>query len=208
MIPESETPRTGGNVEIPVEKQDANLIEAAARGAAEGLSLAFNVAAMLLAFIALIYMCNYSLAFVGSKIGFHEWGAALIPEALQTAQPARLTLELVFGWIFYPVAWVMGIPGNEAALAGTILGKKIVLNEIIAYGAMAEMSSKLSDRTLIILSYAICGFANFSSIAIQIGGIGGIAPSRRSDLARLGIKAVIGGSLAAFLTGTIAGALI
>ncbi|MBE7438382.1 MAG: NupC/NupG family nucleoside CNT transporter [Spirochaetales bacterium] len=208
MIPETETPRTMGGVEIPIEKQDANVIEAAARGAGEGLTLAFNVAAMLLAFIALIFMANYTLVFLGGKIGFADWGGFLVPDALRSAGPPQLSLELIFGWLFYPIAWSMGIPAHESALAGIILGKKIVLNEIIAYGAMAQMQEQLSGRTLIILSYAICGFANFSSIAIQIGGIGGIAPSRRSDLARLGLRAVIGGSLAAFLTATIAGLML
>ncbi|MCB0365383.1 MAG: NupC/NupG family nucleoside CNT transporter [Bdellovibrionaceae bacterium] len=209
LIPETKTPETLGSIpKGSKEKVDRNLIEAAARGAGEGLSLALNVAAMLLAFIALIALINAVFKTVGVWIGFETWGVDAVPHLIRGDKVPELTFEVVLGWIFAPMAWIMGIPWEEAGVAGTLLGEKIVLNEFVAYLHLSQLASHLSDRSVVILSYALCGFANFSSIAIQIGGIGGIAPTRKSDLAELGIRSVIGGSLAAFLTATIAGILI
>ena len=210
MLPEIDEPETMGSVpkEYDSERPDINVIEAAARGASEGLKLALNVAAMLLAFTALIAMADGSLKYVGGLIQFHEWGHPLVPELVLKNNDPELTFSLIMGWVFAPLAWFMGVPWNEAAIAGTLLGQKIMINEFVAYFNMSQMLSELSDRTIIILSYALCGFANFASIGIQIGGIGSLAPSRRSELALLGVKAIIGGSLAAFMTASIAGILI
>ncbi|MCC7405162.1 MAG: hypothetical protein IT288_12255 [Bdellovibrionales bacterium] len=209
MIPEKNKPETLGSVPKSVEEKiDRNLIEAAARGAGEGLSLALNVAAMLLAFIALIALINAVLKSIGAGIGFDQWGVDAVPHLIRGDKPPELTFEVILGWLFAPMAWVMGISWDEAGVAGTLLGEKVVLNEFVAYLHMSQLASQLTDRTIVILSYALCGFANFSSIAIQIGGIGGIAPTRKSDLAELGIRSVIGGSLAAFLTAAIAGIVI
>lgn len=209
MIPETEHPETMGSIpKETLKSEDSNVIEAAARGAGEGLSLAFNVAAMLLAFIALIACMDSILKFVGELINFKEWGATLVPDLLLQGKPPELTMSVVLGWLFAPLAFIMGVPWSEAGVAGSLLGQKIVMNEFIAYLNLSQIMNQLSDRTIIILSYALCGFANFSSIAIQIGGIGGIAPSRRGDLARLGLRSVYAGSLAAFLTAAIAGMLI
>lgn len=197
MIPETEESMTGGgNVKLKVEKLDANVIDAAARGAGEGLTLSLNVAAMLLAFIALIAMINYCFKMTGVAIGFEQ-----------------LSLEWLFGQLFSPLAFIMGVPWAEAPQIGTLLGQKIVINEFVAYAELGKMidpsvGGGLSYRSKVIATYALCGFANFSSIAIQIGGIGTIAPERRSDLSRLGIKAMIAGALAAFMTATVAGILV
>lgn len=210
IYPETEVPETLGKIPSHVaETKDHNLIEAAARGAGEGLKLALNVAAMLLAFIALIAMFDAILRHLGEWILFAEWGSGVVPDAIlsKTAHP-ELSLSLILGWIFMPLAYLMGIPFAEAGIAGSLLGQKIVLNEFFAYMELSKIMHELSPRTVIILSYALCGFANFSSIAIQIGGIGGIAPSRQGDLARLGLRSVIGGSIAAFMTATIAGLLL
>jgi len=196
MVPEDGTPVTAGDlskISTDAEMGDRNLIEAAARGATEGMKLAFNVAAMLIAFVALVAMV--------------DWAVALIPFL---GEP--LSLSRIFGWVFAPIAFCMGVPWDEATLVGRLLGEKIVLTEFIAYIHLGEMvagpTPQLSDRSAIIASYALCGFANFASIGIQLGGIGGIAPSRMGDLAELGLRAMIAGSIAAFMTGTVAGMLI
>jgi len=211
MIPEEETPETLGKVpeEYKNQKIDTNLIDAIARGASEGLMLALNVATMLIAFIAVVAMADSLFKIVGEWIHFSSWGAGLVPELLKaTDKPAELSFSLVFGWFFAPLAWLMGVPWGECLVAGGLLGQKIVLNEFIAYLNLAQIMGQLSDRTVIILSYALCGFANFSSIGIQIGGIGSLAPNRKADLAKLGIRSIIGGSLASFMTASIAGFLI
>ena len=206
LIPETEEAKTAGEMKLVVETKDRNIIGAAARGATEGLQLALNVAAMLLVFIALIALVNGFLSFLGDLIGFSNWGQFL---ALAGSHgDPKLTLELLLGWLFAPISWLMGVPWHEAKLVGSLLGQKIVLNEFVAYVNLTNITDQLSDRSIIITSYALCGFANFSSIGIQIGGIGTIAPSRKQDLAELGILSVVGGSLAAFLTATIAGLLI
>lgn len=210
MFPETQVPVTMGKIpNNPTQTYDVNLIEAATRGASEGLKMALNVGAMLLAFIALIALLNSALGLIGDLTSFSSWGQALVPEILKVkGETSPLTFQLVLGWLFSPLAWLMGIPWHEATVAGSLLGEKIMLNEFVAYVHLSEISSALSDRSNIILSYALCGFANFSSIAIQIGGIGEIVPERRTDLAKLGFKAMIAGTLAAFMTATIAGILL
>lgn len=193
MVPETQTPVTKGKVNVQLDEIDANVIDAAARGTSEGLKLALNVGAMLLSFIAIVALVNAVIGWVGSVFGMDY-----------------LSLEWILGRLFAPLAYVMGVPLTDAVEAGNLLGQKVVINEFFAYANLAELieSNALSERTVIILTYALCGFANFSSIGIQVGGIGSLAPERRSDIAKLGIKALIGGSLAAFMTATVAGMLI
>ncbi|MCB1561514.1 MAG: NupC/NupG family nucleoside CNT transporter, partial [Xanthomonadales bacterium] len=195
LYPETEQPLTRGEVRMEVEKTTANVIDAAASGAADGLKLALNVGAMLLAFIALIALVNAPLTWFGDVTGLAE----LI------GKPTNLANLL--GFVLAPVAWIIGVPWGDAVTVGGLIGEKIVLNEFVAYAHMSEIKDTLSPQAALISTYALCGFANFSSIAIQIGGIGGIAPERRTDLARFGLKAVLGGSLATFMTATIAGVL-
>jgi len=206
MMPEKEVPETQGTLSGPIERPDANAIDAAARGAGEGLYLALNVGAMLLAFIALIALINAAITWVAGWSGITS-GLTMI--GLLDAGQA-LTLEIILGWLLAPLAWLMGVPWQDATIVGSLLGIKTVVNEFVAYiqfsGTLAD--TNLSPRSIVITTYALCGFANFSSIAIQIGGIGGIAPSRRSDLARIGLRAMVAGSLAAFMTATIAGMLV
>jgi concentrative nucleoside transporter, CNT family len=207
MVPESEVPETTGRLTLDIERPDANIIDAAARGAGEGLSLAFNVGAMLLAFIALIALVNSLLGVIGEWTGL----TTLLQQWNWLALDQRLNLESILGWIFAPLAWVMGVPWQDATTVGGLLGIKTAVNEFVGYLRLSELlgeGSPLAPRSIIIATYALCGFANFSSIAIQIGGLGGIAPGRRSDLARLGLRAMIGGTLAAFMTATVAGMII
>lgn len=193
MVPETETPVTKGKVSIEMEEIDANIIDAAARGTSEGLKLALNVGAMLLAFIALVAMINALIGWVGGIFGMDY-----------------LSLEWILGRLFAPLAYVMGVPMEDALQAGNLLGQKVVINEFFAYANLGELIKEnvISKRTIIILTYALCGFANFSSIGIQVGGIGSLAPERRKDIAKLGLRALVGGSLAAFMTATVAGILI
>ncbi|MBX7231119.1 MAG: hypothetical protein K1X29_03435 [Bdellovibrionales bacterium] len=218
LLPETQSPKTMGSIpEEAKQKCYTNVLEAAAGGASEGLQLALNVAGMLLAFIALIAMINGILALVGNVIHFNEWGQSLVSQNhIMTASslnptaisPTTLSFEVILGWFFAPFAWLMGIPWKECFSAASLLGEKTVLNEFVAYFHLAQKGDQFSNRTAVILSYALCGFANFSSIAVQIGGIGGMAPSRKADLARLGIKSVIGGTLATFMMAAMAGFLI
>ncbi len=194
LYPEDGKPETGGSLALKVERPDVNVIDAAARGAGEGLHLALNVGAMLLAFVALVYLMNGLLGWAGGLVGFPD-----------------LTFESILGLIVAPLAWLMGVPWVDARTVGSLMGIKTVLNEFFAYvqlSALLNADSPLQPRSVIIATYALSGFANFSSIAIQIGGIGGIAPSRRHDLSRVGLRAMIAGSLAAFMTATVAGMLI
>jgi CNT family concentrative nucleoside transporter len=186
IYPETEASETFGNLKIALDKKDDNIMEALSRGATNGMKLAANVAAMLVAFVAIIAMVNAILGLMD------------------------LSLQQILGWIFSPLAWVMGVPWNEAGIIGSLMGEKLVLTELIAYGDLADLmaTNSISDRSAIIASYALCGFANFASVGIQLGGIGGIAPERRKDLAKLGLKAMFGGALASWLTATIAGLLI
>ena len=205
MLPETGEPETLSGMPDDADEQiDSNVIEAAARGASEGLQLALNIGAMLLAFIALIAMLDAVLGTVSGWVGFSNWGHALVAETLQVDGKATLSLAVILSWLFAPVALLMGIPWQEALAAGALLGEKVAINEFVAYLHLADMAEGLSERTVLILSYALCGFANFASIAVQIGGIGGMAPDRRSDLALLGVRSVIGGSLAAFITACVA----
>jgi len=197
LVPEREESKTMGKVKVMVERTSSNVIEAAATGAGDGLKLALNVGAMLLAFIALIYMFNWIITGIFSDLLGLTIGGEVI------------TIEILLGYLLSPIAWIIGVPWSDAVSVGSLIGQKIVLNEFIAYLNLSQLipTGVLSDKAVIISTYALCGFANFSSIAIQIGGIGGIAPDRKSDLAKFGLRAVLGGSLATFMTATIAGVL-
>jgi CNT family concentrative nucleoside transporter len=175
---------------IEKEKEAINIIDAAAQGASDGLKLALNVGAMLLAFIALIALVNGILGGIGSWFGFNS-----------------LSLELLLGWLFAPIAFIIGVPWTEAFQAGSYIGQKIVLNEFVAYAAFAPEMGNLTAKTNIVISFALCGFANLGSLAILLGGLGGLAPNRRSDIARLGVRAVLAGALASLLSAAIAGML-
>ncbi len=190
MVPETDTPTTAGHVDTSYEKLDVNGLDALSRGTLEGLKLALNIGAMLLVFVAMIALVNSIFGWAGGLFGL------------------ELTLQGMLGWLFAPVAWLLGVPWEEAPVVGRLLGEKMVLTELIAFFSLSELQSTaqaLSPRSAVIASYALCGFANFASIGIQIGGIGGIAPERRGDLARLGFRAMIGGTLAAMMTGAVAG---
>jgi CNT family concentrative nucleoside transporter len=193
FVPETEKPATAGRVEIKVEKTAVNVIDAAAQGAGDGLHLALNIGGMLIAFLALIAMVNGILGGLHNLPGF-GWLPA--------------SLEKLFGAIFAPVAFIMGVPWKDAASIGDLLGTRLVLNEFVAFLKLGPMKAQLDPRSFVIATYALCGFANFSSIAIQIGGIGALAPNRKSDLARLGLRAVAAGSLANFMSACIAGMLL
>jgi len=210
LIPETGQPETYGDVEIEVEQDDANILEAAASGAAEGLKLALNVGAMLLAFIALIAMINFLLQWVGnpSLLGFEPYNLNALIENVSNGQFEALSMEAILGTLFAPIAWAMGVETADIFQFGRLLGEKVVVNEFVAYVSLSQLEGVISERSFIIGTYALCGFANFSSIAIQIGGIGGIAPERKADVALLGVQAVIGGALASWMTATIAGVLI
>jgi concentrative nucleoside transporter, CNT family len=196
MQPETEHSKTAGRVEIAVESKSVNVLEAAAEGASTGMMLALNVAAMLIAFVALVAMIDLAVGWLGALANYQGDDA--------------WTLEKAFGVVFAPFAWLMGIPWDECRAAGGMLGTKMVVNEVLAYFQLdaAAEAGRLSPRSVVIMTYALCGFANFSSIGIQLGGIGAIAPERRGDLARLGFRAMLGGTLAAFMTACVAGVLI
>lgn len=205
MVPERETPKTAGSLQIDDTRPDRNVMEAAARGASEGVALAINVAGMLIAFVALMAMLDWFLAL--APVGLCGGGVQLgYPEGCEP-----LSLSRLLGWLFTPIALAMGVPWAEAGRVGELLGEKLVLTEFIAYVHLGEIMKgpdPLSARAAIIASYALCGFANFASVGIQLGGIGGLAPSRMGDLAELGIKAMIGGSLATFMCACIAGMML
>lgn len=184
LVPETQVPRTMGTVRLEVERTDVNVIDAAGRGTSEGLGLALNVGAMLISFLALVALVNALLGLAG------------------------LSLEMIFGWVFAPIAWSMGVPWRDAPVIGNLLGTRMALNEFVAYSQLGPMKSSLDPRSFTIATFALCGFANFSSIGIQIGGIGSLAPARRHDLARLGLRAMLAGTMANFLTATIAGFLL
>ncbi|NUQ63404.1 MAG: NupC/NupG family nucleoside CNT transporter [Pirellulales bacterium] len=199
MVPETEASPSKGTVRIEIPRIDANVIDAACRGASEGLKLALNVAAMLIAFVALVACLNWLLGA----------GCSYVMEAFGREPPAEpLTLERILGWIFSPLAWVMGVEWKDARTVGMLLGKKTMLNEFLAYSDLKGLRETLSSRSFTIATYALCGFANFGSVAIAIGGIGGLAPARRPVFAKYALRAMIGGSLATFMTATIAGMLI
>ena len=189
--PETETPETYGNVRLAIPKTDVNLVDAAARGTSEGLQLMLNVIAMLISFIALVALLNGGF---GAVHGWLPW----FPADLQT----------VLGWIFRPIAWIMGVSWHDSGTVGSLLGTRMVLNEFIAYAQLGPMKDSLDPRSFTIASFALAGFANFSSVGIQLGGIGALAPERKGDLARLGFRAMLAGTLANFLSATIAGILL
>jgi CNT family concentrative nucleoside transporter len=189
FVPETETPKTMGTVQLVVEQTDVNVIDAAGRGTGEGLHLALNVGAMLISFLALVALVNAILG--------------LIPIGQD-----HLSLQKIFGWVFAPVAWSMGVPRQDAAIVGNLLGTRMVLNEFVAYSQLGPLKATLDPKSFTIATFALCGFANLSSIGIQIGGIGALAPNRRHDLARLGLRAMFAGTLANFMTATIAGFLL
>jgi len=202
IYPETSEPETKGEVKVKVEKNASNLVEAAANGAGDGLMLALNVGAMLIAFIALIALVNYLLMGLGNITG---WNAGL---RATYGQP--LNFQLILGWALQFLAFGIGVPWHDALHFGSLLGTKVVLNEFVAYlemGKMIASDTLTSPKGILMATYALCGFANFSSIAIQIGGLGPLAPNRKSDIAALGIKAVIGGTLATLMTATLAGML-
>jgi CNT family concentrative nucleoside transporter len=191
VFPETEQSTTKGAVKLEVQKTHANLLDSIAAGAGEGLKVGFNVVAMLIGFIALIALLDYVLGLLGGLFSFPQ-----------------LSFNFILGKLFSIFAWAMGVPGKDIEAAGSLMGTKMVLNEFVAYLDMVKMGDSLEHKTIVITSFALCGFANFSSIAIQVGGIGELAPSRRSDLARLGFKALICGTLASYMSATIAGLLL
>ncbi len=190
IVPETGTPVTLGKVEVDVPRIDANVIDAAARGASEGLQLALNVGAMLIAFVALVHMIDSGVGALGGLFGRPD-----------------LRLATLIGWPLAPLAWLMGVPWAEAPTFGALLGSKTVLNEFIAYRDLVVAAPELSPRTIRIASFALCGFANLGSLAVLLGGLGGLVPERRGDLARLGLRSIVAGTLATCLTGTLAGLL-
>ncbi|MBI2956242.1 MAG: NupC/NupG family nucleoside CNT transporter [Acidobacteria bacterium] len=198
FLPETETPLTAGVVRVEVERTDPNILGATARGTTDGLHLALNVAAMLISFLALIAFLNWVLGAVHDGLG--QLGFPYFPA----------NLEQVLGWVFSPMAWLLGVPWAEATTVGNLLGLRMVTNEFIAYGQLGQLiaSNSLSPRSITIATFALCGFANLSSIGIQIGGIGALAPDRRADLARLGFRAMIAGTLANFMSAALAGILL
>ncbi|MBT5871888.1 MAG: NupC/NupG family nucleoside CNT transporter [Candidatus Latescibacteria bacterium] len=189
MVPETESSPTMGVVKVDIPRLDANVLDAACRGASDGMRLALNIAAMLIIAIAFVSLFNW---IVGQVV----------------LNGSALSLERVLGWLGAPLAWLMGVPWAEAPQVGMLIGKKTILNEFLAYQDLGQLRSQLSDRSFIIATYALCSFANFGSIAVMIGGIGGLVPERRKDIARFGIRSMIGGALAANMTATIAGILI
>lgn len=195
LYPETEVPETAGQMNLVSERIDANVIDATARGAGEGLRLALNVMAVLIAFIALVAMVNAILGWAGFWLGINAMLGA--PFSLQT----------IFGYLFAPLAFVMGVPWVDAVRVGDLLGTKLVLNEVVSYIKLSSIASEMNPRSVLIATFALCGFANIASVGIIIGGIGGLAPERRSDLARLGWRALFGGFLATCLTATLAGLL-
>jgi CNT family concentrative nucleoside transporter len=184
FVPETAVPETLGTVRLDVEKTDVNIIDAAGRGTGEGLHLALNVGAMLISFMALVALVNAVLGLAG------------------------VTLQQILGWVFSPVAWALGVPWRDATVVGNLLGTRMVLNEFIAFAQLGPLKTTLDPRSFTIATFALCGFANFSSIGIQIGGIGALVPERRHDLARLGLRAMLAGTLANFMTAIIVGFLL
>jgi CNT family concentrative nucleoside transporter len=191
MFPETEKSETEGEVKLELSKTHANLVDAIAAGASEGLKVGLNVIAMLIGFIALIALVDLGLGHIGAWISYPE-----------------LSMNTILGKVFSVFAFAMGVPAQDVEVAGALMGKKMVVNEFVAYLDMVKLKETLDPKTIAITSFALCGFANFSSVAIQIGGIGELAPSRRSDLAKLGFKALIAGTLASYLSATLAGLLL
>ncbi len=214
MVPETQKSPTKGVVRVEVPRVDANVLDAACRGAAEGLKLVLNIVAMLIAFIALVYLVNKMLA---GSIALLDWSLFRLDIAeaedfvLQRVLGGQaLTLERILGWICAPIAWIIGVEWKDAPTVGTLLGEKTIFNEFVAYQHFlkGDVYASLTERSRVITTYALCGFANFGSIAVMIGGVSGLAPERRKDFAKYGLRSMIGGALAAFMTAAIAGMLI
>ena len=193
LVPETGVPETLGNVEVQTESEDANVLDAASRGTREGLGLALNIAAMLISFLGMIALLNKGLDLAGIQAGFDS---------------GEISLQSILGTVLAPVAWLLGIPWSDCRSVGGLLGTRTVLNELIAFGELGELKAKIAERSFVISTFALCGFANLSSIGIQLGGIGALAPERRGDLARLGFRALLAGTLANFLSACIAGILL
>ncbi|OUQ86293.1 NupC/NupG family nucleoside CNT transporter [Brevibacillus brevis] len=191
IMPETEQPHRVEHVEVMKDTESRNVIDAAARGASDGLKVAAGVGALLLAFISLIFLLNSIIGWLGGLVGIEA-----------------LTLEHILGYLFAPIAFMIGVPWEEALKAGSFIGQKIVLNEFVAYTAFAPEIANLSQKSVVIISFALCGFANLAALAMVIGGLGGFAPSRRSDLAEMGLRAVVAATLANLLSAAIAGMLI
>ena len=191
LVPETEKPLTAGRVQMPQTEKESNILGAIARGTIDGLHLALNVAAMLITFLALLALVNAMMGWVHIHISWFPY-----------------SLEEVFGWVFAPVAWLIGIRWHDAASVGNLLGTRMVLNEFVAFAKLGTIKQTLDPRSFTIATFALCGFANFSSIGIQIGGIGALAPNRRGDLARLGLRAMLAGTMANLMSASIAGILI
>jgi CNT family concentrative nucleoside transporter len=194
MFPETEASETAAGAAMKVESTDANSLDSLCRGTSEGVTMAINVMAMLIAFVAVVALAN---ALLGSAQGVF----GIAPEN-------QLTLQTLLGYANAPFAWLMSIPWKDCPFVGQALGERIVLNEFIGYISLAKHKEALDPRSLTIATYALCGFANFASIAIQIGGIGALAPTRRHDLAKLGLRAMVGGLLACYITATVVGMLL
>jgi CNT family concentrative nucleoside transporter len=191
LVPETGKPLTAGHVEMPDTEKESNVLGAIARGTVDGLHLALNVGAMLITFLALLALLNAVMGWVHLHIAWFPYN-----------------LQEVLGWIFAPVAWVIGVPWRDAATIGNLLGTRMVLNEFVAFAQLGTVRESLDPRTFTIATFALCGFANFSSIGIQIGGIGALAPNRRDDLARLGLRAMLAGTMANLMSASIAGMLL
>lgn len=191
FFPETDQPETAGGIQVEIEKPGVNVIDAAARGAGDGLQLALNIGAMLIAFVALIAMVNGMLGWVHSVVPF---------------VPA--TMQEILGYLFMPVAWLLGVSAKDTMAVGKLLGTRLVLNEFVAFLDLGAIKAQLDPRSFVISTFALCGFANLSSIAIQIGGIGALAPTRKADLARLGLRAMIAGTFANFMSACIAGMML
>jgi CNT family concentrative nucleoside transporter len=191
LVPEREKPLTAGRVEMPKMEKESNVLGAIARGTLDGLHLALNVGAMLITFLALLALINAMMGWTHMRIAWFPY-----------------SLEQVFGWVFAPIAWLIGIRWQDAATIGNLLGTRMVLNEFVAFAKLGTLKSLLDARSFTVATFALCGFANFSSIGIQIGGIGALAPNRRGDLARLGLRAMLAGTMANLMSASIAGILI
>jgi CNT family concentrative nucleoside transporter len=191
LVPETEKPRTSGKVQMADIERDTNALGAISRGTIDGLHLAINVAAMLISFIALLYLVDGIFGLVHAHIGWFP-----------------SSLEQVFGWVFAPIAWLIGIPWHDCPTIGNLLGLRTVSNELIAFQRLGPMKDSLDPRSFTIATFALCGFANFSSIGIQIGGIGALAPNRKGDLARLGIRAMMAGTMANLMSASIVGIML
>jgi CNT family concentrative nucleoside transporter len=206
VYPETEVSETKGTVKIEIKKAHANLMDAISHGASDGMRISLNVIAMLLGFIALIAMVDAGLGYIGRALYYNtSMDLSMIGISLK-----ELSLKEILGSVFSVFAYLMGVPSKDTHLVGALMGTKLVINEFVAYSNLSPMiaAGVLSKKSIVIVSFALCGFANFSSIAIQVGGIGELAPDRRADLAKLGFKALICGTLASYLSATIAGLLM